>query len=61
MVNLGPLSPWEPRPLDLLTDEDRAWLDAMADVLPRTMPVDGSSWWQITHPDPAIMTRGTRW
>lgn len=40
-------APWpEPDdPLDALTEADVAWLDLMADVLPRSMPVDGCSWW----------------
>jgi hypothetical protein len=61
MVDLGPLSSWELRPPDCLTDEDRAWLDLMSDVLPRSMPVEGSSWWQLVHRDPDIMRRGVRW
>jgi hypothetical protein len=60
MVHLGPLSPWEPRPLDCLTDDDRAWLDRMSDVLPPAMPVDGSSWWRLTHADPEIMVEAVR-
>lgn len=43
-----------------LTDEDRAWLDRMAEGLPRSMPVDGSSWWLLVAPDPHLFSRSYR-
>jgi hypothetical protein len=68
MVNLGPLRPVDPRtgldaddPLAALTDDDRAWLDRMSDVLPRALPVAGSSWWLIVRVDDRILDRGVRW
>lgn len=43
-----------------LTDDDRAWLDRMAEGLPRSMPVDGSSWWLLVRTDPAILSESYR-
>lgn len=67
MVTLGPLRPADPAtgldaddPLAALTDDDRAWLDRMADVLPRALPVAGSSWWLIVRVDDRILDRGVR-
>lgn len=58
MVHLGPLAPWLPPddPLDALTVADVAWLDKMADVLPRSLPVDGSSWWRLVRPHQSWIT-----
>lgn len=68
MIWTGPLGPVDPvtgldadDPLAALTDDDRAWLDLMSDVLPRAMPVAGSSWWQIVRVDDRILDRGVRW
>lgn len=46
--------------LDALTPADVEWLDRMADVLPQTMPVDGSSWWRLTWWDPWITMETVR-
>jgi hypothetical protein len=63
-VNLGPLGPVDPRtgldagdPLAALTDADRAWLDRMAEELPRSMPVAGSSWWLLVRVDERLFAR----
>lgn len=63
MVSLGPLRPVDPQtgldaddPLAALTDDDRAWLDRMADCLPPSMPVDGSSRWLIVRPYARFLT-----
>src|SRR4051812_41257738 len=62
VVSLGPLRPVDPQtgldaddPLAALTPADRAWLDRMADGLPRSMPVAGSSRWLLVRTDPAIV------
>lgn len=66
-MNLGPLGPVDPRtgldaddPLAALTDDDRAWLDCMAEDLPRSLPVAGSSWWLLVRIDERILGDFTR-
>jgi hypothetical protein len=67
VVDLGPLRPVDPQtglddgdPLAALTDDDRAWLDRMAEGLPPSMPVDGSSWWLLVRTDPRILSESSR-
>jgi hypothetical protein len=64
MVRLGPLGSVNPAtgrdlddPLDALTPTDVAWLEQMADVLPRSMPVAGTTWWHIVTPNPKLFDR----
>jgi hypothetical protein len=61
MVWLGPLGPWVPLedPLDALTPADVDWLERMADVLPRSMPVAGTRLWRDTRPFVSWITTET--
>lgn len=61
MIWTGPLADPVEGPLAALTDDDRAWLDRMADVLPPGWIINGTTAWAIRWHHSWITTETVRW